>query len=104
MRDRGMIKWAPFNSIINGEYIAKEIEHEKSKINKPILSEEQVNNLEKEIIEAMINKINLNFEIYQSGYVYNIKGTIIKIDSSKGKIYLNNNHYLYFCEIINISY
>ena len=32
MRDRGEIKWAPFNSVINGKYIVSEIEKKKKAI------------------------------------------------------------------------
>ena len=31
MNDRGMVKWAPFNSVINGSEILKEIKFEKNK-------------------------------------------------------------------------
>ena len=103
MPDRGIIKWAPFNSVINSEYLVKEIEHEKSKIIKPTLSEEQIYELEKIITESMINKINLEFKIYNSGYTYNIKGIVTKIDPSKQKIFLNTHKYLYFCEIIALK-
>ena len=32
MHDRNQIKWAPFNSVINGKYIVNSIEKEKNKI------------------------------------------------------------------------
>ncbi|UKI29039.1 MAG: hypothetical protein L6V78_01405 [Clostridium sp.] len=47
MRDRGEIKWAPFKSVINGKYIVSEIEKKKKRINKPMLSDEQVSYIEK---------------------------------------------------------
>lgn len=103
MHDRGMIKWAPFNSVINSNYLVKEILKEKNKINKPILSDEQIEQLEKLIKESMINQTNLNFIIYQKGLTYNLSGIVIKVDSIKQKIYLDNHKYLYFCEIIQIK-
>src|SRR5574344_476575 len=103
MHDRGMIKWAPFNSVINSNYLVKEILKEKNKINKPILSDEQIEQLEKLIKESMINQTNLNFIIYQKGLTYNLSGIVIKVDYIKQKIYLDNHKYLYFCEIIQIK-
>jgi hypothetical protein len=103
MHDRGMIKWAPFNSVINSKYLVNEIEYEKNKISKPTLSEEQIAFYEQIIKESMINKIPLSFQIYQGGYAYNINGIVTKIDNIKQKIYLNNHKYLYFCEIIKIK-
>lgn len=103
MHDRKMLKWLPFNSIINSKYLIKSIESEKYKINKPILSDEQINNNEKLIIEAMNNKICLEFKIYEAGYIKKLTGTIIKISPESKKIYLNNNKYLYFSNIISVS-
>lgn len=102
MHDRGMIKWLPFNSIINGELVVNSIEKEKSKIVKPTLSEEQMQNIENTILESMINEIPLVFKIYKGGFINEISGTVVNIDSVKQKIYLNNHKYLYFREIVNV--
>ena len=103
MPNRNAIKWAPFNAVINGNYIMNTIVKEKSRIIKPILSEEQINKFENLIKESLINKIPLNFTIYDNGYTKNIKGTVTKIDSSLNKIFLNYNHYIFFCEIMDIK-
>ena len=102
MHDRGMIKWMPFNSLINGEEIVSSIEKEKSKINKPILSEEQTLELENEILESMINEVPISFKIYKKGFIKEITGTVINIDKINEKIYLDNHKYLYFKEIIGV--
>ena len=74
MPNRNAIKWAPFNSVINGNYIMNIIVKEKSRIVKPDLSEEQINEFENLIKESLINKIPLEFTIYDNGYIKNIKG------------------------------
>ena len=102
MHDRGMIKWLPFNSIINGNLVVNQIEKEKSKINKPTLSEEQITTIENTLLESMINQIPLTFTIYKSGFIKEINATVINIDSIKEKIFLDNHTYLYFKEIINV--
>ena len=53
--------------------------------------------------ESLINKIPLEFTIYDNGYTKNIKGTVTKIDSSLNKIFLNYNNHIFFCEIMNIK-
>ena len=55
MPNRNAIKWAPFNSVINGNYIMNMIVKEKSRIVKPDLSEEQINEFENLIKESLIN-------------------------------------------------
>ena len=65
--------------------------------------EEQINEFENLIKESLINKIPLEFTIYDNGYTKNIKGTVTKIDSSLNKIFLNYNNHIFFCEIMNIK-
>ena len=38
--DRGIIKWQPFNSLMNGKLVINSLLIEREKINKPIISEE----------------------------------------------------------------
>ena len=38
---RGIIKWRPFDSVISGNKVVKELLKERAKIKRPILSEEQ---------------------------------------------------------------
>lgn len=103
MHDRNSIKWAPFNSVINGNYVLNSIIKEKSKINKPILSSEQIENYENLIKESQINKINLLFSIYSNGFIKEIKGTVFKIEVPSKRIILTNHISIYFCEIVKIK-
>lgn len=104
MHDRKMLKWLPFNSVINSKKLIKDIERQKSRITKPTLSEEQINNLESKILESYFNKIPIEFTLYQSGFLTKVSGTVIKIEKSKQEIILNNYKILHFCEIIQIKY
>ena len=49
-KDRGMIKWAPFNSLINSQYLINSLVFEKTKINKPTISEEEQKIIDEEEI------------------------------------------------------
>ena len=40
-KDRGIIKWLPFESLVSSKQVIDSILHEKNKIKKPILSLEQ---------------------------------------------------------------
>ena len=42
MSDRKMIKWQPFNSLMNSKQVVKEIIQDKGKIAMPILSDDQL--------------------------------------------------------------
>lgn len=88
--DRGMIKWQPFDSVISGKSIINSINQEKNKVNKPILSEEEIINLENKIIEAFYCKNKITIKYYTNGYIKTIEGKIKKIDHVSKIIYLNS--------------
>lgn len=104
MHDRGMIKWAPFNSVISGKYLMNNIEKEKSKIPKPLLSDEQILNIENIIKEAYINQVFVELTIYKAGYINTFKSLIINIDQVNQKLFLQNHKPIYFCEIISCCF
>ena len=102
MNDRGMVKWAPFNSVINGSEILKEIKFEKNKVAKPILSEEQIRELEEKIITAYSGNILTSIYFYKNGHINIINGRITKLDSVNKIIIIDNKSKIYFNNIINI--
>lgn len=101
-KDRGMIKWMPFNSIVSNKEVLYSIMKEKSKITKPIMSDDEKKLLEQTIIDAfyMQNKVNITY--YRNGYTYEYNGFIKKIDSSNKLIYLTNLKLL-FNQIIKVT-
>lgn len=101
MNDRGMIKWQPFNSVISGKTIIESIQKEKSKLKKPIMSEEEINYLEKNIIDAYFMKENVNITYFQDGEILQVNGKIKKIDQIYKLVYLDYKKLL-FSQIINI--
>ena len=102
MQDRSYVKWAPFNSLFNDKVIIREIIKKKELIDKPALSEDQINYLNNKIFDAYVNHIKVNVSIYKNQHIINIIGYINNIDSSRKRITLNNN-YIYFNQVINIS-
>ena len=64
MQDRGYIKWAPFNSVINDKTIIQDLINKKRKIDKPTLSQDQIDFLNEKIFEAYTNHIKVNLFIY----------------------------------------
>ena len=99
--DRGMIKWLPFNSVVNTKEMIKSIEKEKNKHTKPDLSEEQINILEKKIYEAWFENSLITVIYYENGQYLKINSKIKKIDSTYHKIYFNVKTII-FEQIINI--
>lgn len=99
--ERGIIKWMPFNSVISSKEVVNSILKEKSKIKMPILSEEQIINIEKILILAFYSNVKINVFYYRNGTIENISGYIKKIDPTYRKIYFENKTIL-FNQIIKV--
>ena len=102
MQNRNEIMWAPFSSVINGKIIIKKILDEKSKIDKPILSEDQINELNEKIFEAYTNHIKINIYIYNNSRINKINGYVNNISISKKYMTFNKSH-IYFNQIIKVD-
>ena len=84
MNDRGIIKWAPFSSVINGNILLKEIHEEKSRIIKPTLSEEQIQELEDKILKNIFKThTHKDSDIYKGSPTVQHKGNFRKCGGEK---------------------
>ncbi len=101
-KDRGMIKWMPFNSLMNGRIIVNNLLDEKSKIKMPILSDDEIGEIENNIINAYYTQNKIIITYYKNGYLLKTKSLIKKIDYTHKIIYLDNNINLLFRQITNI--
>jgi len=101
MHNRDRIKWAPFNSVINGKDVIEKIKEEKV-MPKPTLSDEQIETLEQKIKECYDNKTIIDVTFYKNGKFIKIDGIITKIDIVGKKIILNHRYSLYFSNIMQI--
>lgn len=99
--DRGMIKWQPFDSVISSKALINNIILEKSKVNKPILSEEEIKDIEEKIIEAYYLQNEVILQVYKNGFFKEINGKIKKIDGVRKMVYLNNMM-IFFNQIISV--
>lgn len=103
MNDRGMKKWAPFNSLTNTNKMKHDLNKQKISIKMPILSEDQLEKIDNNIKEAYYNKDIINIEYYLNGAIINKKGKIKLIDYNKKQIILSDNTKLYYKQIINVK-
>ncbi len=79
MSDRGMKKWAPYKSLNEQEYFMEQMRESRSRIEKPIISED----LAEEINQTLTNATNetlLIFRFYKNGHIYEIEQYIKEID------------------------
>lgn len=101
--DRGFIKWQPFDSVTSSKAMVKKLLIEKSKVDKPVMSDEQKEVIENKIMDAFYANMAVNVVYYRNGFMINTKNKIKKIDSIYKRIYLDNGLILYFNQIINVG-
>ena len=102
MQDRKEIKWAPFNSVINGKYIISKLNNERNYAIKPILSDDQIELLNENILESYTNHLKINLYIYKNYKIDKLIGFVNNINISNKYITFNKIR-IYFNQIIKIT-
>lgn len=102
-KDRGIIKWAPFDALKGFKESINYYEYEKSKINKPILMPDKLEELDYTFQNALHNNLEIEIVYYEDGFLKNLYGTIKKIDNLNKTITLNNNITIKSKDILNID-
>lgn len=103
MINRDIINWQPFDSLVSSQKMINSIVNEKAKINKPILSSDQLNQLNDLIIEYFYEQINIIIKYYKNNNIYKTAGIIIDLNQSNKTITLNTNVKLHISQILQIS-
>ncbi|PNZ60956.1 hypothetical protein CD110_04080 [Staphylococcus casei] len=85
---RGIVKWAPFSTIPEQHERLKEYMQDQNKIDKPILSDDQLNELNDTLIFKMYNDPAIEVRYFVKGYIQTIEGYIHKVDVHTQLLYL----------------
>lgn len=97
---RGMKKWQPFNALehyddyINSTYKIKEL------VNKPILSEEQIQEINSSL--SSYNHDEVNITHYKQGQILITQGIINKIDVPNQVLTINKTR-IFFSNLLKIE-
>jgi len=86
---RGMKTYLPFSSLIEQQIELDKMIYQKSKIDKPQVSNEQANKIDR-ILRNFDKNTEYNFKIYLEGYLYLFKSKIYKLDIYKKEIYFED--------------
>ena len=102
MKDRGIIKWQPFESLEPTKDIVNSLLMEKNKIAKPVLSADQLEDLNEVLKECYYNQNTVQVTYFKKNNIYNIKGIINSIDVNNKIILINNTLKLHISQILQI--
>ena len=98
MKDRGMMKWRAFNAVIP----AKELLKKDEPFHMPILSKDEISELEETIADSYYAHSEIELEFFENKKLLKIKGVVTKIDSTSKNIIINSKK-INFRQIYHIN-
>lgn len=91
MKQRGMVKWQPFASLPEQAGYIQQVLYDLNKIEKPLLSEDQLLELNRLVYEAYESRAWIKLAYFYDGYIYLVEGVIIKIELDKQTIVVEHH-------------
>lgn len=88
--DRGIIKWAPFDGLAGFNNLYKELKYRLNKTEKPILSEDQLYEMDINLKKALNEKCSIYLSYFQGGYIKQIYGQVTDLDAILKLVYVNH--------------
>jgi hypothetical protein len=77
--DRGMMKWAPYQSLVEQATSLAKMRRNKAKIAKPQMSNEAAAEINEILVDYSEEPVEVKY--WDDGYIYAESGTISKIDA-----------------------
>lgn len=77
---RGMVKWQAFKTLPEQYEQLEQYIQDQNKIDKPILDDDQLNELNKTLIFKMYNDPSIELRYFENGYIKTKVGYIHKVD------------------------
>ncbi len=101
--DRGIIKWAPFDALVGYHSMLQEMKHRLGRKDRPILSEDQNEEMDRVVQIALKTHAEIEIEYYRDGYTNTTFGTIKRIDSIHRIIILSTLEKVMIDHIIHLQ-
>lgn len=87
-RDRGIIKWAPFDALIGFHALLADITYRLGKRDKPLLCDDRIEEINRQLIFALQHQKEVVIDYYVDGYFKKVYGVIKRIDSQHHRLWL----------------
>lgn len=98
---RGMIKWKPFNSLLNNRDI-NEIIMIRNKVEKPIIMEDRISEIDNLLKVAIKENKEIKVKYFDKGELKYINGNIRNINTIEKYILINSIR-IYFKNLIKVD-
>ncbi|BCR35876.1 YolD-like family protein [Mariniplasma anaerobium] len=102
--DRGIIKWAPFDALVGYQGLLSELRYKLGKKDKPLLSEDQFEELNRTLNFVYHHQIEIIVEYYHDGYTKTSYGKIKRLDFIHKQIILSTYEKIDSTSILDLTY
>ncbi len=102
-RDRGIIKWSAFDALNGFNSMLKEMKRRLGKIDKPILSEDDFNDMNLKIQAAILDDLEIAITYYEGGYSKTTFGKIKQLDFNNKEIILSTKERISAFDVLTID-
>jgi len=102
-KDRGIMKWAPFDALEGHGQMLEELIYNMMKKEKSTLSEDSYKQIEEELNKAISKDKNVSIDYYKDGYVLKTYGKIKKLDQINKLIVLSTEETIQFDDVLDLE-
>lgn len=102
-KDRGIIKWLPFDSLIGYHDLISDLKYRLGKKDKPVLSDDQLDVMDKTLKLSLSSQEDICIAYYEDGYIKQTVGKVKHIDILKRQLTLDDNVIYLMDNILNIE-
>lgn len=101
-KDRGIMKWAPFDALSGFTKLIGELKHNRNKVERPIFTQDVLDEFTITINEAMTTNVDVEIEYYEDGYFKKNVCKIRAVNMLLKTIILESNIILNMIDVTNI--
>ena len=101
--DRGILKWAPFDALTGYHPMLQEMRHRLGKQEKPVLSDDEYEILNRHIQEAMMYDEEVEIQFFERGYIKYSYGKIKKLDFVFKQVVLSTKERIPAVDVISVT-
>lgn len=102
-RDRGIMKWAPFDALISYQAVLKSMQYERGKQKKPELTDDHYEILNRHVQQAIMMKTPISITYFEDGYFKTIYGTIKRYDDIKKTLIFMEGYHIKINQIMDVN-
>lgn len=88
---RGNVKWQPFATMPEQYQRLEQYMLDQNKVERPLLSDDQLNHLNEQLIDKMFNNPYIELRFFEDGYIKEISGYVHKVDVHNSDLQLSIN-------------